>query len=164
MKIQAEIRYSQPPSAVSTMIADAAFQDRKCAATGALDHTVDITDQAGRTTIKTERDMPTDQFPDFLKSLVGKTLKVVQTDDWAPAAPDGSRDGTTSVVITGTPLKLTGTLRLRPETGGSVAKLDADLKASVPLVGAKVEKAAAPAILSAVRAEEKTAARWFDEH
>jgi hypothetical protein len=164
MKIQSEIRYSQLPAAVSTMIGDPAFQDRKCAATGALDHTVAVTDQAGRTTILTERDMPTDKFPDFLKSLVGKTLKVVQTDDWAPAAADGSRDGSTTVVITGTPLKLTGILRLRPETGGSVVHLDAELKASLPLIGAKVEKAAAPAILSAVRAEEKTAARWFDEH
>ena len=36
-----------------------------------------------------------------------------------------------------------------------------DLKASIPLLGGRVEKAAAPAVVEAIRAEERTGQRWL---
>ena len=164
MKMESEIHYTRPPADVSAMTFDPDFQDLKCAATGAVSHTVSITTKGDRTIVATVRNMPTDAFPDFLKSFVGKSLKVEQTDDWGPPEADGSRTGTIVVVIDNAPLKLNGTLKLIPTAEGSSGTVDADIKASVPFIGSKVEKAAAPAILAAIRAEEKTAVTWFQTH
>ncbi|MCW2528636.1 MAG: hypothetical protein JWM76_3496 [Pseudonocardiales bacterium] len=145
------------------MTFDPVFQDQKCAATGALSHTVDVKHTGDKAVITTERQMPTDGFPDFLKSFVGSSLKVVQIDSWDAAAADGSRHGTIDVSIAGTPLKFAGTLSLTAGGSGSLGVVDGDLKASVPLIGGKVEKAAAPAVMAAVRAEQETADHWFAE-
>lgn len=161
MKLMAEIHYPRAPAEVSAMTFDPSFQDLKCAATGAVSHSVDVSEAGDRMVITTEREMPTDGFPDFLRSFVGNSLKVTQVDDWGPAGADGSRDGTITVTIGSTPLKLTGKLTLGPVDGGALGSVDADLKASVPLIGGRVEKAAAPAVMAAVRAEEKTAGKWF---
>ncbi|MEP6852441.1 MAG: DUF2505 domain-containing protein [bacterium] len=162
MRFQAEIRYSRPPTAVNAMMADPAFQDRKCRDTGALSHSVDVDERDGHLVITCERKMPTDQFPDFVKSFVGGSLTLLQVDDWAPPAADGSRSGLTSLTVPGTPLSMTGTARLASADGGAVTTLDADIKAAVPFVGGRIEKAAGPAILAGVRQEQKTAQAWFD--
>jgi hypothetical protein len=172
MRIQAEIRYSRPPADVSTMTFDERFQDAKCLATGALTHTAAISagdsagsddgsgENAGRT-ITTDRTMPTNKFPDFVRSYVGSSLTITQVDSWGPAQEDGVREGTIVVSVASMPIKLTGTLSLRPAPGGAVMTVDGNLKASIPLIGGRVEKAAAPAILAAVKAEERTAVAWF---
>ena len=105
--------------------------------------------------------MPTAQFPDFVRSMVGATITVTEVDDWGAARPDGSRAGTITVSISGAPLRLTGTLALHPASSGATADIEADLKASIPFLGGRLESAAAPAILAAVRAEERTARDWL---
>ncbi len=164
MKIDTQITYAADPTTVAAMTADRGFQELKCAATGALSYSVDISHSGERTVITTTRMMPTDGFPDFAKSIVGDKLEVVEVDDWGPADGSGNRDGTISVTIANAPLKFTGVLRLAATDGGSAANIDGDLKAAIPLFGSKIEKAAAPAIVAAVRAEEKTAATWLAEH
>ena len=89
MRLSAEIRYDADPATVFGMLTDADFQERKCAATGALDHEVEIEEyDDGSAAIRTSRTMPTDQVPDFVRTFVGQTLTVVQVDDWQPAAAD----------------------------------------------------------------------------
>ena len=41
--------------------------------------------------------------------------------------------------------------------------IDGDLKASIPLFGGKVEKAAAPAVVDAIRSEQRTGNAWLSE-
>ena len=161
MKISATFDYAATPHEVFAMLADEEFQTRKCAATGALRHSVSISAQGDRTVIISSRDLPTKDFPDFVKSLVGATLAVTETQDWGPAGQDGARQGTLTVEIAGAPIDLAGTLSLAPAGGGSVESLDGDLKARIPLIGAKIEKAAAPAIESAIRVERETGQAWL---
>ena len=161
MKISATFDYAAPPHEVFAMLADEDFQTRKCAATGALSHSVSISTQGDRTVIVSSRDLPTEDFPDFVKSIVGATLAVVETQDWGPAGQDGARQGTLTVEIAGAPIDLAGTLSLAPAGGGSVESVDGDLKARIPLIGAKIEKAAAPAIESAIRVERETGQAWL---
>jgi hypothetical protein len=57
-----------------------------------------------------------------------------------------------------------GTLALRPDGPdgeNAVARLQADLKASIPLIGGRIEKACAQAVLAAVQVEERTAGEWL---
>jgi hypothetical protein len=59
---------------------------------------------------------------------------------------------------------LRSAVRLAPVgAGGSQITVDGDLKASIPLFGGKIEKAAASAVLSAMRSEQRTGAAWIAE-
>ena len=161
MKISATFDYAATPHDVFAMLVNEDFQARKCVATGALSHSVSVRAEGDRTVIVSSRDLPTDGFPDFVKSLVGATLAVTETQDWGPAGPDGTRQGRLTVDIAGAPIDLAGTLSLAPAGEGSVESVDGDLKARIPLIGGKIEKAAAPAIESAIRAERKTGQAWL---
>jgi hypothetical protein len=85
----------------------------------------------------------------------------VRVDTWGPAAADGARDGTIVVEIKGAPVRLTGTITLRPEGAGTVEDVQGDLKAAVPLVGGKIEKVVAPSIQGAVAKEQEVGLRWL---
>lgn len=167
MRLTDEIRYPADPRAVFAMLADQEFQARKCRATGALEHTVDIAPQDdGGVTITTRRSMPTDQLPEVLRALAGGALTLVQVETWGGEDPAGGREGTIEVEITGTPVRMAGTLTLRvdgdvPGGVGSVETIDGDLKASVPLVGGRIEKSAEPAVRAAIRAERRTGTAWL---
>lgn len=161
MKISATLSYAATPHEVFAMLADEAFQARKCAATGALSHSVFISAQGDRTLIVSSRDLPTDDFPDFVRGLVGRTLAVTETQDWGPAGPGGKREGTLKVDIANAPIDLAGTLSLAPAGRGSVQSVRGELRARVPLFGGKIEQAAAPAIESAIGVEREIGQAWL---
>jgi hypothetical protein len=162
VRLSAEIRYDADPATVFAMLADADFQERKCAATGALDHEVEIEEyDDGSAAIRSSRTMPTEHVPDFLRTFIGQALTVVQVDDWQPAAPDGSREGTVVVEIKGAPVRLAAAMTLDPDAGGTRELIDGDLKASVPLIGGRIEKAIAPALQAAIRVEQREGRAWL---
>jgi hypothetical protein len=164
MNISHEITYTAAPVAVSKMTFDPEFQELKCQNTGALAWTVNVQPDAGDggpATVTTTRDMATDQFPDFVKSMVGAKLKITEVDRWEAAQGDGARLGTITVTIDGAPIKFTGTLHLEPTATGARATIAGELKAGIPFLGGKIEQAAAPAITAAVRAEQRTATAWL---
>ena len=154
MKIQEEIRYDAPLEDVAAMLADPAFVEDKCRRTGAIDQTVEVEGDAdGPFTVTTVRTMPTDDFPDVARKFVGDTVVIKQVDTWRAAAEDGSRAGDVRLKLAGAPVELTGTMSLAADGAGTRQDLVGDLKASVPLLGGKLEKAAAPAIVMALRKE-----------
>jgi hypothetical protein len=161
MKISATLDYAATPHEVFAMLADEAFQTRKCEATGALNHTVSIFAKGDRTVIVSSRDLPTDGFPAFVKSLVGDTLAITETQDWGPPGTDGTRHGTLTVDIAGAPIDLDGTLSLAAASHGSVESVQGDLKAKIPMFGGQIEKAAAPAIESAINIEREIGQAWL---
>jgi Protein of unknown function (DUF2505) len=161
MKISAIIDYAATPDEVFAMLADEDFQNRKCIATGARSHTVSISEQDGRTLILSRRELPSDDFPSFVKGMVGETLSVTETQDWGPSGTDGTRQGTLLVDIAGAPISLAGTLTLAPGGEGTVETIEGDLRARIPFLGTKVEQAAAPAIQSAIRVESENGKAWL---
>lgn len=164
MKIAMTIDFAATPAAVFAMLSSEAFQDLKCAATGAVSHDVSVTVERAQTVILTRRVMPTDGFPDFVRSMVGATIVVTQTDTWGPGSPDGSREGRLAVEVSGAPIGMTGTLRLAPGGPGCIESVDGDLKAHIPLLGGRIEKAAAPAVEAGIKVERRTGAAWLSEH
>ena len=89
--------------------------------------------------------MPTDQLPDFVKSFVGKELHLTETSTWGPAAADGSRRG--RLVVTRrrrARSRSTPASPLAPPGPGSREVVEGELTAKVPLLGGKIEQAAAP--------------------
>ena len=161
MKIAKTIEYAATPDEVFAVLSDVKFQEAKCAATAAIKHSADVKTVGDHVVITTMRILPSDGLPDFAKSMVGDTLKVTETQDWGPASSGGSRRGTVEMAVAGAPIALKGTLMLAPGFGGTVETLDAELKAKVPLLGGKIEKAASPPIEEAIDIEAKTAAEWL---
>jgi hypothetical protein len=161
VKVTAQIRFAADPVATFAVLADKGFQEEVCRATGSVGTDVSIDQSGGGATIRTNRELPTADFPDFLKKFVGDTVHVVRVDTWGPAAADGARDGTITVEIKGAPVRLSGTITLRPDGAGTVEDVQGELKAGVPLVGGKIEKAVAPSIRGGVAKEEEVGARWL---
>jgi hypothetical protein len=52
-------------------------------------------------------------------------------------------------------------MTLRPGDGGTRQTIDGDLKASVPLVGGRIEKAIEPAMQAAIRVEQREGRAWL---
>lgn len=164
MRITETITYAAPPETVYAMVTDEAFQQRKCIEAGAHRHEAAVSavgDGAHR--VVTKRDLPADDLPDFAKSIVGSTLSVTETYEWGAASADGSRSGTLTVEVAGAPVTMRSSVRLAPSAGGTAISIDGDLKASIPLFGGKVEKAAAPAVVDAIRSEQRTGRAWLAE-
>ena len=88
---------------------------------------------------------------------------MTETYEWGGATGDGTRTGTLTVEVAGAPVAMRSSVRLAPAAGGTQISIDGDLKASIPLFGGKVEKAAAPAVIDAIRSEQRTGTAWLSE-
>jgi Protein of unknown function (DUF2505) len=164
VRLRDEIRYDADPRTVFRMIVDPGFQDAKCVATGALEYEVDVQEHPdGGATVVSRRTMPTNEIPDFVRSFVGSTIKLAETQRWAPETADGSRTGSIEVEIEGMPVRLTASTALTAAAGGTQQPIEGDLKASVPFLGGKIESAAEPAVRAAIRVEGRTGAKWLAE-
>ncbi len=164
MKLTAQLTYPAPADRVFGMVTDPAFQGRVCQETGSLAHSVDVQTGDGEATIVTTREFPTADFPTLVKRFVGATVTVTRTDRWGPSEADGARRGTALVEIGGTPIRFTGVLSIRPADGGTVQDITGDLRASVPLIGGKIESAAAPPIRAGIDAEGRIGREWLAAH
>jgi hypothetical protein len=161
MKIAETLDYEAAPATVFEMISDPAFQEQKCVDTSALAHEVSVTLTADGARVVTRRHLPTDDLPDFARSLVGSRLVITETYEWAGEDAAGARSGSLVVHVEGAPVTLHATLSLSPSSAGSTLTIVGDLKASVPLIGGRIERAAAPTITSALESEGRTGQRWL---
>jgi hypothetical protein len=161
MKISETLDYDATPDAVFDMITDPAFQEQKCVDTSALAHEVSITPTREGARVLTRRHLPTEGLPDFARSLVGSRLVITETYEWAGKDAAGARSGTLVVHVEGAPITLHARVSLAPAMASSTLTIVGDLKASVPLVGGRIERAAAPSITYALESEGRTGQRWL---
>jgi Protein of unknown function (DUF2505) len=146
---------------VFAMLRDPEFQREKCAATGATSYDVDIHPSGDRTVITCRRTLPTDGLPDFVRPFTSGGLVLVETIDWSAADGDGARIGAVRLAFTGQPLSMSGELDLRSADTGTTAVLAAELVATVPLLGGRIEKACEPLVHKALRTEESLGREWL---
>ncbi len=163
MHIVDVFEYAASPDEVFAMMTDEEFIERKCAAQHASNYSASVQflgDDEARAVAT--RELPTKGFPDFVRSLVGNSIRVVETVEWAPARFDGGRTGRLTVTMGSAPIGLTGTITLEAGGLGTIVTYDANLKAKVPFVGGKVEQAAKPTLLTGMRKELETGQAWLD--
>ncbi len=161
MRITKTFEYAASPQEAFAMMADPAFQAAKCEATHPLEHSESVTPKGDQTEIVTRRVVPTDDFPDFAKSMIGARIAVTETIIWSRASVDGSRTGTIALAIGDAPIRMTGTVRLGPSGTGTRVEVDGELKANVPLVGGRIEKVAAPSVIDSIDREHETGIAWL---
>ncbi|GAB3495732.1 DUF2505 domain-containing protein [Flexivirga lutea] len=161
MKIEETWSYAAPADRVFAMLLDPQFQEAKCAATGALSHSVKVEQQGSSDVIETRREMATDGLPDNVARIVGRTLQVIELQHWAAPTADGSRTADLDVSLGGLPINFSGRIRMTPDGDTTTMHVLGDLRARIPLVGKKVETAAAPAIAGGVRIEAHTGQEYL---
>lgn len=163
MDVERDSTYNADPYAVFGMLTDKEFLDRRAVATKAIRHRVDVTPGTdGSVQVRTERTLQTTRIPEALRKLVGATIDLDEVISWAAPEPDGSRLAHVSVEVKKVPVRGTGTMRLTSDGPGRTRQsVHLNIKASIPLVGRKVEEAAAPAVIAALEVEEQLGGEWL---
>jgi hypothetical protein len=136
------------------MLTDKAFQEEVCQRSHARSHDVSVDGN----TVKTSRQLPA---PDAARPFTGETLNVVEDVAWADADGDGGRSAVVTLKVPGQPVSFNGRYQLAAAGAGSVLTLKGELKVNVPLLGKKLEEAAAPALLAGFSTQEKVGADWL---
>ncbi|GAA3675591.1 uncharacterized protein DUF2505 [Yimella lutea] len=163
MKIKRSWTYPAPVADVYAMVTDEAYQRRKSEATSTDGGTVELAQTAdGGHLITVARVLPTDAFPENIRAMVGNTITVVETQTWGLAGDDGSRVADLAVDVKGTPASMKGTVTLTPVSDTQTRlDVDGDLKGGIPIIGGKIEKAAAPSFIHALEQEERIGTEYL---
>lgn len=163
-KLAARDVYDAPPDKVFATFCDENFVRAKYAALRYPEFDVlECTSSDAGATIKTRRLVPAN-VPSFAKKLFGETTEMIQTDTWGPADSSGRRSGTWVIEVPGKPVGAKGTIVLEPTASGSVVTIDGELKASVPLIGGKLEGFAGGEAQKTLGDEYTFAKSWIAEH
>lgn len=149
---------------IAQMLADEAFIEFRGNATEArIDDTVVTGSPEGEFTVTTRRSLPAEMIPTQMRPFVGAWLEIRQVEAWGRES-NGCRTGNVVLEITGTPVRMTGQVRLEPHAeSGSVLSYDGDLKAAIPLFASTIEQAAAGAVKSTIEQEAAAARDWLTE-
>ncbi len=150
------------PDEVYAVLIDPVFQQAKCDATtnGGV-HTVEVTPAAVGARVRTERELPSQGLPDVARSFVGDHLIIVEFHEWAAPGADGIHESSLDMHVKGAPLTLKGAVRLEPNGSGTVEAIDTVLRAQVPLIGGRIERAAAHPINVAIDIEIRLLREWL---
>ncbi|WOP17874.1 DUF2505 domain-containing protein [Raineyella sp. LH-20] len=154
MQISATALFPADPARVFAMQIDRAFLEEVCRIGGAVRYEVEANGHRTRMS----RSMPA---PELARKFVGDTITVVETYLWGDASADGTRTADLVVDVPGTPGRMTGAAVLSPALGGSQIVVSGDLVVKLPLVGRKLEQAAAPALTAGIEVQETVARRYL---
>lgn len=160
-KIHEAFEYAYTANQVFALIADGDFQLELIVHLGG--HDAELVERTtapdGSVTLVT-RQRTGVELPGFAKKLIPASTAVTQTYRWGPAAEDGSRTGTWSADIKGAPVSMGGPTELRAAGASSAHVFEGEVKASVPLVGGRLESFALDNLhRDLARAAELTAER-----
>jgi Protein of unknown function (DUF2505) len=139
-RIHEEFRYDRAPAEVFDVISSGDFQLALIAHLGGKDPELleaTAADDGGVKVVSKQRAAV--ELPGFAKKLIPANTVVIQTYEWDPPAPDGSRKGSWSADIKGAPVSIGGPTELRVSGSGSVHVFEGEVKASVPLLGGRLE-------------------------
>jgi len=142
MRMQVTHHFDGEADRVYKLITDPGFLERKFAASGARDISVDCTDGPDGARHVVIRRHVTVDLPGFAKKFIQPTNSLVQTEDWAAPDGDGRRVCTYRIDVQGVPSHIDGTVTLTPDGGKTRQDVEAEVKVSIPLVGGKLEKLA----------------------
>lgn len=163
MHFNASATYPADPAAVAQLFANPDFVDAKIAASGARDSVKEVSgDPAAAFTVTTTRTLPAEVVPPQYRRFVSGGVTLTLTEAWAAPRGDGSRGGDLHLTIAGAPASATGTCSLDPAgEDGAVLAYEGEVTVSIPLFGAKVERAAVSALEHVMALEREVASSWL---
>lgn len=155
MKLRHELAYDAPPADVLAMISDPLFWDRVGEATGAVSSTATVGTEGETTRVIIDQEQEVVGVPSFAKKFVGDSTRAITTQVWH------GDTATFAVETPGKPTSISGTASLSPNGSGSVLVYDLEVKASVPLVGGKLEKLVVELTTAGFEKEQAVGAAWL---
>ena len=155
MRLHHELDYEAPPGDVLAMMADPLFWDRVAEATVALSSTATVGTEGETTDVVIDQEQRVAGVPSFAKKFVGDSTRAITTQAW-----QGTR-ATYTVETPGKPTSISGTATIAENGTGSTLTYDLDVKASVPLVGGKLEKLVVELTTEGFDKEQVVGAAWL---
>ena len=159
MDINGHLVYDHPPADVFAMFVDADYVRARAEATGGTDVEAEVSAVGDTTEIANSRTIVAD-VPSFARSMVGDSIRIVENHVWGPEA-SGSREGTFEVRFGTVPVVLRGRLHMVPDGAGTIATLEGQIKATVPLVGRKIEQLVHDQVAAALVIEQELGSSWL---
>lgn len=124
---------------------------------------LDCSGDGGRLRIESSRVVDID-LPGFASRVLKPTNTMHQIDEWR-AAGDGGWDGTFAVEVQGSPVQLSGKMRLTPGPGTCTEDITVTVTVKVPLIGAKIaDWAARNDVRRTLDAEFSFGDEWLAAH
>lgn len=155
MKLRHELAYAADPTAVLAMLTDPAFWDKVAVATGAVSSVATVEADGGATRVVVDQEQAVAGVPSFAKKFVGDTTRSIITQVWTGAT------GAYTVDTPGKPTTINGTANVTANGAGSVLVYDLEVKASVPLIGGKLEKLVVQLAGEGFDKEQAVGAAWL---
>lgn len=161
MNVTKNAAYVLGPDGILEIISEQEFQEEKCRATFAVEYHASVETRGGRTLVTTERSMPMEHIPDIARGFMGNRLVIHETQEWSGPNAAGLYTAELKIHVEGAPIAGTGRRMISPDdAGGSHDQIHLVIKASIPLIGRKIEEAAGPPVGAAAEIEtELLAAR-----
>jgi hypothetical protein len=155
MKLRHELTYRAPLGDVFAMLIDTAYWDRVAVATGALSSTATVETVAGEFRVVIDQDQPVAGVPSFAKKFVGDSARAIKRQTWT------GHTSTFVVETPGKPTTMAGTAVLEERGETTVLSYDLEVRASVPLIGGKLEKLVVGLTTDGFEKEQAVGADWL---
>jgi len=155
VKFRHENHYDASVEDVVSLQTDQAYRSSLRSRTRSAGHEVTVTEEGGTTVVLVDQRLKTEGIPSFAQKLVGDTIQLKQREEWT-----GNR-ATFELTIPGKPGHLRGTVTVEPDGEGAVERLDGEAKASIPLVGGKIEKLLVDLVSASLDRSQARAAAWL---
>lgn len=155
MKLRHELTFDATTDEVLAMLTDPAYWDKVAVATEAISSKATVETSGGATTVVVDQLQKVVGVPGFAKKFVGDSTRAITTQVWT---------GSTATYVVDTPGKPTsmkGTLSLSAKGTGSALVYDLDVKASVPLIGGKLESLVVDLFTEGLGKEQATGSAWL---
>ena len=162
-KISRIDKYDASPDQILAMLQDPAYVEGKYQALGDVSSTVvEHTPGDGTLVLKMDRTVPAD-LPGFAKKVMGDTNQIVQSENWTKTADGYTTD--VHIEFPGKPLGISGKLEIKG-TGEATSDwhVNMECKASVPLIGGKLEGVLEKETLESLDKEYAFNKEWLASH
>jgi hypothetical protein len=139
-EIQEVLPYTRTPAEVFDLISTGKFQIELLTHLGGLNaEVVEETRHPDGSVRLVTRQQTAVELPGFARRLIPANTTVTQVFEWEPPAGDGSRSGRWSAEARGAPVSVGGPTELRANGCGTDHVYGGQVKASVPVVGGRLE-------------------------
>lgn len=155
MKFQHTLTFDASLEDVRAMLLAPAFWDTVAKATGAFSSKTTVNDSGSTIEVVTDEEQKVVGVPGFAKKFVGESTRAIKTLRWT------GDNASFAVETPGKPTSLSGTASLSSSGSSTTLRYDLDVKASVPLVGGKLEKLVADLTIEGFGKEEAAGVAWL---
>ncbi len=149
-RIRHSLTYDAPLPDVAAMLADEAFREEVCEATGMIRHEVTVSGSGPGMHVEIDQVQSSAGVPSYAQRFVGDEINIVQVEDWTAI---DTADITVS--IPGKPGEMSGTITLSQSGPTTTEEIALDIRVGIPLVGGKIEQLVGDLLVAALKIENR---------